>query len=92
MRKEVEMKITKINYGSAVFFGAVALVMYLLLGLLQWSLKDVLVAQGIVITWVQTFVVVPLVGAIVGYLITLLVIGIYNLVAMRYPIGWTVKK
>jgi len=86
------MKLTKINYGSAVFFGALALVMYLLLGLLQWSLRDVLAAQGIVITGVQTFVTAPIVGAIVGYVIMVVIIAIYNLVAMKYPIGWTVKK
>jgi len=86
------MKITKINYGSAVFFGAFAFVMYLLLGLLQWSLRDVLIAQGIAITWVQTFVVAPIVGAIVGYLIMIVVIVIYNLVAKKYPIAWTVAK
>ena len=86
------MKITKINYGSAVFFGAIALVMYLLLGLLQWSLRDVLIAQGITITWMQTFVVAPLVGAIVGYLIMIIVIAIYNFVARKYPISWQIKK
>ena len=86
------MKLTKINYASAVFFGAVALVMYLLLGLLQWSLRDYLIAQGIPITFMQTFVVAPVVGAIVGYLIMLVVIAIYNLVAKKYPIGWEVKK
>jgi len=86
------MKLTKINYGSAVFFGAVALVMYLLLGLLQWSLRDVLIAQGIPITWMQTFVVAPIVGAIVGYLIMIVVIAIYNLVAKKYPISWAINK
>lgn len=86
------MKITKINYGSAVFFGAVALVMYLLLGLLQWSLRDVLLAQGIAITWMQTFVIAPIVGAIVGYVIMVVIIAIYNLVAKRYPISWDIKK
>jgi len=86
------MKLTKINYGSAVFFGAITLIMYLALGLLQWSLRDVLMAQGIAITWVQTFVIAPIVGAIVGYFITLAVIAIYNLVAKRYPIGWTVSR
>lgn len=86
------MKLTKINYASAVFFGAVTLVMYLLIGLLQWSLRDVLLAQGIPITFVQTFIVAPIIGAIVGYLMMLVIIAIYNLVARKYPIGWTVKK
>jgi hypothetical protein len=86
------MKLTKINYVSAVFFGAIALIMYLLLGLLQWSLRDVLIAQGVVVTWKQTFVVTPIVGAVVGYLMMLIVISIYNFVAKKYPIGWEVKK
>lgn len=86
------MKLTKINYGSAVFFGAIALVMYLLLGLLQWSLRDVLLAQGIAVTWMQTFVITPIVGAIVGYVIMLVMIAIYNLVARKYPVSWDIKK
>ena len=86
------MKLTKINYGSAVFFGAIALVMYLALGALQWSLRDYLAAQGIVITAVQTFVTAPIVGAIVGYVVMLVVIAIYNFVARRYPISWTIDK
>jgi len=86
------MKLTKINYGSAVFFGAIALVMYLALGALQWSLRDVLAAQGIMITGVQTFITAPIVGAIVGYLVMLVVIAIYNFVAKWYPIGWEVSK
>ena len=86
------MKITKINYGSAVFFGVVALVMYLLLGLLQWSLRDVLLAQGIPITGMQTFVYAPLIGAIIAYVIMVVIIAIYNFVARKYPIGWTVTK
>jgi len=86
------MKLTKINYGSAVFFGAVALVMYLALGLLQWSLRDVLAAQGIMITGIQTFVITPAVGAILGYAVMLVVITIYNFVARRYPIAWEVSK
>lgn len=86
------MKLTKINYGSAVFFGAMTLAMYLAIGVLQWSLRDVLVAQGIQITAVQTFITAPIIGAIVGYLVMLVMIVIYNLVARKYPISWEVKK
>jgi hypothetical protein len=86
------MKLTKINYGSAVFFGVITLVMYLALGALQWSLRDLLMAQGIVITGLQTFVVAPIVGGIIGYLIMLVMIVIYNLVAKKYPVGWTISK
>ena len=86
------MKLTKINYGSAVFVGAITLVMYLVMGILQWTLRNVLIAQGIYITWVQTFIVAPIVGAIVGYLFAVVMIAIYNLVALKYPIGWIIKK
>ena len=86
------MKLTKIRYGSAVFFGVFALVMYLLLGVLQWSLRDVLVAQGIQLTALQTFVYAPVVGGIVAYVVMLLMIVIYNAVAKKYPIEFEVSK
>lgn len=86
------MKLTKINYGSAMFFGVITLIMYLALAVLQWSLRSYFAQQGIVITGVQTFVITPIVGAIVGYVVAIVVIAIYNLVAMKYPIGWTVSK
>ncbi len=86
------MKLTKIKYSSAVFFGVSALVMYLLLGLLQWSLKDVLLASGIQLTALQTFVYAPVIGGIVAYVLVLLMIAIYNSVAKKYPIAWEVGK
>ena len=86
------MKLTKIKYGSAVFFGVFALVMYLLLGVLQWSLRDVLLAQGIQLTALQTFVYAPVIGGIVAYVIMLLAIAVYNWVAKKYPIAWDVDK
>ncbi|MFH0711704.1 MAG: hypothetical protein V1889_01410 [archaeon] len=86
------MKLTKIRYGSAVFFGAFTLVMYLLLGALQWTLRDVLLASGIQLTALQTFVYAPIIGGIVGYILALIMIAIYNAVATRYPIAWEVKK
>ncbi len=86
------MKLTKIKYGSAVFFGVFALVVYLLLGVLQWSLRDVLLASGIQLTALQTFVYAPVIGGIVGYILVLIMIAIYNAVATRYPIAWDIKK
>ena len=86
------MKLTKIGYGSAVYFGVISLVMYLLLGALQWSLRDVLLAQGIQLTALQTFVYAPIVGGIVGYVIFLIIISVYNSVAKKYPIAWEVSK
>lgn len=86
------MKLTKISYMSAVVFGVLSLVMYLLVGVLQWSLRDVLIASGIPVNAFQTFVMAPITGGIVGYLAVLVVIAIYNLVARKYPISWEVKK
>jgi hypothetical protein len=86
------MKLEKINYDSAVIFGVLSVAMYLVIGFLQWSLRDVLLAQGIPVSAVQTFIVAPLVGGVVGYLFVLVWIVLYNVVAKRYPISWTVKK
>ena len=86
------MKLTNIKYGSAVFFGVFALVMYLLLGVLQWSLRDVLLASGIQLTALQTFVYAPVIGGIVAYVICIIMIAIYNAVAKKYPIAWEIDK
>jgi len=86
------MKLTKINYNSAVIFGVLSFVMYLAIGFLQWTLRDVLIAQGISVSAVQSFVVAPIVGGIVGYLFMLLGIVLYNFVAKKYPISWEVRK
>ncbi len=86
------MKLTKINYNSAVIFGVLSLVMYLAVGVLQWSLRDVLIAQGIQVKAVQTFLVAPLVGGVVGYLFVLVAIVLYNAVAVKYPVSWDVKR
>jgi hypothetical protein len=86
------MKLTKINYGSAAFFGVIALALYLAVGILQWSLREVLLSQGLAVTAISSFVYGPIVGGIVGYLSAFVVIAIYNLVAKKYPIAWTIKK
>jgi len=86
------MKLTKINYNSAVVFGVLSLVMYLFIGILQWSLRDMLIAQGIPVSAIQTFIMAPIVGGAVGYFSMVLVIAIYNAVAMKYPISWQVDK
>ena len=86
------MKLTKIKYGSAVYFGVISLVMYLILGALQWSLRDALIAQGIQLTALQTFVYAPVIGGIVGYVLFLIIIAVYNAVAKKYPIEFEVSK
>lgn len=86
------MKLTSINYKSAVFFGVFSLVMYLPLGLFMWNLRDTLLTQGVTITALQTFIVTPITWGIVGYLSAIVAIAIYNFVAQKYPISWEVKK
>lgn len=86
------MKLSKINYNSAVVFGVFTLFMYLAIGALQWALRDVLSANGIQIQALQTFVVAPLAAGIIGYLTVLAMIVIYNYVALKFPISWEISK
>jgi hypothetical protein len=86
------MKLTKISHNSAVFFGAMALLTYLVAGVLQWSLKDALAAQGISVTAVSAFVTAPILGGIIGYLSAFILIAVYNFVAKKYPISWDISK
>jgi chromate transport protein ChrA len=87
------MKLSKISYTSAVFFGAFALVMSLFYGTMQWIARDALMQMyNIQITLAQAFFVTPLVGGIVGYLVLVVAIFIYNAVARKFPISWEVKK
>ena len=86
------MKLTKINYKSAVFFGALSLVMYLPFGLLMWGSRDVLLTQGVSVTAVQTFLIAPIQSGIIGYLAMMVMILVYNFVAKKYPITWDISK
>jgi hypothetical protein len=86
------MKLTKINYMSAVYFGVMSLITYLAVGVLQWSMRDILASNGVQVTALSTFVTAPIVGGIVGFLMVIVAIAIYNLIAMRFPISWEVKK
>ncbi len=86
------MKLTKINYGSAVIFGIMSFFLYLAVGILQWSMRSTLMAQGVSVHALQTFVEAPIIGGVAGYLMILFGIVVYNFIARRYPISWNVKK
>ncbi len=89
------MKLTKINYVSAVFIGASALVMYFILGVFQLILVSqdpTLVALMGSVSKVQILIYTPIIGGVVAYLFTLLMILVYNVVAKKFPISWDVKK
>ncbi|MFA5060742.1 MAG: hypothetical protein WC494_00290 [Candidatus Pacearchaeota archaeon] len=89
------MKLSKIKYSSASFFGVFALVMYLIIGLLSylivWQAPEMTEILG-EITFLQAVVLTPIVGGVVSYVFVLFAIWIYNLVARSYPIAWEVKK
>ncbi len=89
------MELKKINYKSAVFFGVFALVMYLIMGIFQMIIIAQVPTYAALagnISALQVLVYAPIIGGIVGYLFALLAILIYNAVATKYPITWTVKK
>lgn len=88
------MQLKRISPRSAVFFGAAALVFYLISGLVQWILASRIPAYQAVIgavNPVQILVIVPIVGGIIAYILTLVLIWVYNMVAKRNPISWDVS-
>jgi|GEM_PF-607072 len=95
------MELKKISYKSAVFFGFFALVSYFLIGLLQFgSLKlaagNTAYAEALnalsSMSPLMLLVGVPVISGVVVYLLALLAIFIYNIVAKKYPISWEIKK
>lgn len=89
------MKLSKIKYSSASFFGVFALVIYFIMGLLSylivWQVPEMVDILG-EITFLQAVVLTPIVGGVVSYVFVLFAVWVYNLVARSYPIAWEVKK
>jgi len=88
------MELKNIRYKSAVFFAAIGLIMYFLVGILQ-----VLVAKNPTfvemygtVSPVQALVYTPILGMAISYIFVMLVIFVYNIIAKKYPISWEVKK
>ena len=89
------MKLTKINYVSAVFIGVSAIVMYFILGVFQLILVSqdpTLIALMGSVSNMQILVYTPVIGGVVAYVFTLIMILVYNVVAKKYPVSWNVKK
>ena len=105
------MELKKIQYRSAVFFCIIALVIYLIMGIVQLVVKGMLLkqigqiatdqlptqiqqyAQALTaITPMSALVIGPIIAGIVCYLLAVLAIFIYNLIAKKYPISWEVAK
>ncbi|MFA4960515.1 MAG: hypothetical protein WC548_02520 [Candidatus Pacearchaeota archaeon] len=89
------MKLSKINYRSAIFFGIFSLVMYFVLGILQLIIVKSSPETSTLIGYVSplyALVFTPLSGGVVVLLFFLLAIFIYNIIAKKFPIAWEVKK
>ena len=104
-KSKVELK--KVSYKSAVFIGVVSLVMYLLVGIMNLTVvknqlnalpADILQqntqyqAALEAMTPLNSLVLIPIVAGIVGYLLSIIAILIYNIVASRFPVSWEIKK
>ena len=89
-----KMELKNIKYKSAVFFAAIGLVMYLLIGALQLLIANdpVFVAMYGAVSTLQALVYTPILGAVILYVLMILMIFVYNLVAKKYPISWEIKK
>jgi len=91
------MELKKIKYRSAVFFGAMGLLITFLLGLLKLVLtkQDPAMAMtlfGASFGALSDLVSAPLIAGISAYLYVVVAVLIYNFVAKKYPISWEVKK
>ena len=89
------MKLTKINYVSAVYIGVATLVMYVIMISLQLIIasQDPLLAPLLAqANKVELLVYTPIIGGVVAYVLALVMIFVYNIVAKKFPIGWTVSK
>jgi hypothetical protein len=88
------MELKRISYKSAIFFVVVAVVLYFFVGILQILLgrDPAYVATYGIVSPLQALVYAPILGAVISYLFTVMMIFIYNIVAVKYPISWTVKK
>ena len=88
------MELKKVNYRSAVFFAVAALLMYFLIGVLQLLVSRdpaYVVLYGSV-SALQVLLYTPFLGAAVSYIFIVFMILIYNIVAKKYPISWSIKK
>jgi len=86
------MKLTKINYGSAVFFGVLGFVSVFLLGLAAMiSTRIAIIMQMVGLTFKEV-IYISLTQGISAYVGIFFSVLVYNLIAKKYPISWTVKK
>lgn len=92
------MQLKRVGYRSAIYFGAITLVVYLIMGILQLLMRPQIAEipeyalLAVAITPQNVLIITPIIGAAVMYLFALLAICVYNFVAKKHPINWEVKK
>ena len=93
------MELKSIRYSTAIFFGLITLILYVISGIFQITIiKKTLLASADYATMAQsmtfsnTVLKTPIIVAIVVYILVLLSIAIYNALAKVYPISWEIKK
>ncbi len=87
------MKLTKINYVSAVFFGILGFISMFILGLLGMISPEIaaLLGSPIVLPF-WSVVVGALIQGVAGYIGVVFSILVYNIVAQKFPVSWNVSK
>ncbi len=91
------MELKRISYMSAIFFGVLSILLAFLLGLLKFLLSktdpvSVVMMFGTPFLALNDLLKAPLFNGAMVYISLVVTILIYNLVAKKYPISWTVKK
>jgi len=87
------MKLSKVRYKSAIFFGAIALVVYLLFGVLQLILTSYYQTESIDSASILLILVkIPIIMGVIFYVFSVVTILVYNIIARKFPISWELKK
>jgi hypothetical protein len=88
------MKLSKINYMSAVTFGIFAFIMFFVLGILRLVVVSAIPALSSVFgeSHPVEIITTPILGGLTVLLFFLLVIIVYNQIAKKYPVTWEIKK
>lgn len=86
------MKLTKINYNSAVFFGVITFLSTLIGGLLMAAFPQISAKLGTSVLTYRMALYTTVAQTISVYVGVLFAIFIYNLIAKQYPISWETSK
>ena len=91
----MKMKLTKVNYNSAVYFGVISFIFSIISGAVQLMMAAKVKGYANLTSGVSTIQVIlyfPLAIGLITYFFALIVIWVYNGVAKKFPISWEVEK